>query len=157
METEAVKERIEKILEQKLLEDRSYFLVDIKLSGSNKLQVFLDSDNGGITINKCAEFSRYLERYLDEDRMLGENYTLEVSSPGMDNPLKLLRQYTKRIGSEVSVVKFDGQRVEGVLKYADELKIIVEQQLKQKQRIIGTKQYEIPFSEIKMTKLNFNF
>ena len=157
MESEAVKERVAKIIEQKLLEESEYFLVDIKLSGGNKLQVFLDADEGGITINKCAEFSRYLERFLDEEKFLGENYVLEVSSPGMNNPLKNLRQYKKRVGSDINVVKYDGQRIDGTLRYVDEDKIIVEQLVIQKRKTIGTKEHEIPFSEIKKTKLNFNF
>ena len=61
------------------------------------------------------------------------------------------------MGSEVKVVKYEGQRIDGVLKYVDKDKIIVEQPVTQKKRVVGAKEFEIPFSEIKKTELKFNF
>jgi ribosome maturation factor RimP len=82
---------------------------------------------------------------------------LEVSSPGMDNPLKVLRQYKRRLGREVIVVKTDGERVEGIMKAADENGITIEENLKSKKKIVETITLEIPFTEIKSTKLKLNF
>lgn len=137
------------------MQEPEYFLVDVKLQG-RKVSVFLEGDNG-IAIEKCVEYSRYLERHLDGEGLLGDNYILEVSSPGTENPFKLLRQYKKYIGKEVSVVKFDGIRVDGVLRSAEDDRITVETVVKMKGKPGEVKAEEIFFSEIKSTKPNLNF
>src|SRR5580698_7033622 len=121
----ALKHRLEELVEEKLTAEPDHFLVDVKIL-PGKVQVFVDADEG-IHIDTCAGISRHLEKYLDEAKPLGEKYVLEVSSPGMDNPLKVLRQYKRRIGREVIVVKTDGERIEGVMKAADETGITVEE------------------------------
>lgn len=156
---EAVIEKLEAMLDSWLEQNPDHFFVDIKILPGNKVQVFLDADDG-IKIDTCANVSRYLEQYLDEEKPLGEKYILEVSSPGMETPLKVLRQYKRRIGREVKVVKLDGERIDGVLKSADENGIVVEQEIttgKGKAKTVETKVFEIKFDEIKSTKLNFNF
>ena len=137
------------------MQEPEYFLVDLKVQGW-KVSVFLEGDNG-IPIDKCVEYSRYLERHLDGEGLLGDNYILEVSSPGTENPFRLLRQYKKYIGKEVSVVKFDGIRIDGVLRSAEEDKVTVETQVKVKGKPDETKTHEFLFSEIKSTKPNLNF
>lgn len=84
-----------------ILDRRNAFLVDVNIrfeNGSKIVQVFADTDRG-ITINECADISRDLARELDVAGPLGSSpYQLEVSSPGIDKPLKLLRQYPKNVG-----------------------------------------------------------
>lgn len=133
-----------------------HFLVEVKILPGNKVQVFMDADKG-IKIDTCAEVSRYLEEYLDEAQPLGEKYILEVSSPGMGRPIKVLRQFNRRIGSEVTVWKLDGEKLIGKLMKADENGIVIEEQTMQKKKVIDTITHEIPFVDIKSTKLNFNF
>ena len=153
---ELVIERLEALI-NKWLEDRpDHFLVEVKILPGNKVQVFMDADKG-IKIDTCAQISRYLEEYLDEEQPLGEKYILEVSSPGMGRPIKVLRQFNRRIGSELTVWKLDGEKLIGVLKEASETGIVIEEQIKQKKKIIDTVTHEIPFVDIKSTKLNFNF
>ena len=101
-----VEDKIKAYLEPKL-EAEDCFLVDLKHLPGNKLMVYLDKDSG-ITISKCVEFSRYLRHYLEEEALLGDNYSLEVSSPGADQPLKLHRQYVKNIGKELNVLLNNG-------------------------------------------------
>lgn len=156
---DAVIGKLEAMLEKWLEGNPDHFLVDIKILPGNKVQVFMDAEDG-IKIDTCAEISRYLEQYLDEEKPLGEKYILEVSSPGMETPLKVFRQYKRRVGREVSVVKTDGQRIDGVLKSVQEQGIEVEQQKttgKGKAKTVETTVVEITFDEIKSTKLNFNF
>ena len=156
---EAATRQLEGLVEAWLGEKPDHFLVDIKVLPGNKVQVFMDADDG-IKIDTCAEVSRYLEKYLDEEKPLGEKYILEVSSPGMESPLKVFRQYKRRIGREVSVLKLDGQRIDGVLKAVDEKGVSIEQQKtvgKGKAKTVETKGFEISFDEIKNTKLNFTF
>ncbi len=86
------------------------FLVDVQVRnerGGKLVQLFVDTDRG-ITIEQCSEISRELLREFDEQRFLEGNYRLEVSSPGIDRPLKLLRQYTKNIGRRFRV-KYSSQ------------------------------------------------
>lgn len=153
---ELVIERLEALINKWLEDKPDHFLVEVKILPGNKVQVFMDADKG-IKIDTCAQISRYLEEYLDEEQPLGEKYILEVSSPGMGRPIKVLRQFNRRIGSEVTVWKLDGEKLIGVLKEATDTGITIEEQIKQKKKIIDTVTHEIPFVDIKSTKLNFNF
>lgn len=150
-----VKHRLEQLVEEKISSEPDHFLVEVKLL-PGKVQVFVDADEG-IKIDTCADISRFLEKYLDEEKPLGEKYVLEVSSPGMDNPLKVLRQYKRRIGREVIVVKTDGQRIDGVLKAANDNGIEVEETIKSKNKVLETNNWQITFTDIKSTKLKLNF
>ncbi|MDX2002843.1 MAG: ribosome maturation factor [Chitinophagales bacterium] len=151
----AVKAKLEGLVNELLADRPDHFLVEVKMLPS-KLQVFVDADQG-IKVDTCAEISRYLEQYLDTEKPLGEKYVLEVSSPGMDNPLKVLRQYKRRVGREVIVVRTDGQRLEGVLQEVHEDYIVIEETIKSKKKILETNRLEIPFAAIKSTKLKLNF
>ncbi|CAN5372479.1 ribosome maturation factor RimP [soil metagenome] len=153
---EAVIEKLEGLLATWLQDKPEHFLVDIKWLPGNKIQVFLDAD-AGIKIETCVEVSRYLEKHIDEEGWLGEKYILEVSSPGMDSPLKVLRQYQRRIGGELAVVKNDGVKIEGTLKQYNEQGIELESVKMVKGKIVETNTYQIPFTEIKTAKLKFNF
>lgn len=159
---EGIQNKLEEYTKEKLAQDKQYFLVDVKIKPRKKLQVFVDGDEG-ITIDKCAEISRYLEERLDSEGIAGNDYTLEVSSPGMNNPLKVLRQYKKRIGKDVEVVLFSGEKLEGMLKDVQEDKITIEFEMSKKEKkeagIQGNakKEQEIAFEQVKSTKVKFNF
>ena len=86
------------------LEERNLFLVELKVQGKKKIEVFADSDTG-ISINECAEISKFLGGLLDEADIMSDNYTLDVSSPGMSNPLRVPRQYKRRIGRTLEILK----------------------------------------------------
>ena len=79
----------------------------------------IDGDNG-VTIDDCIELSRTVESQLDRDV---EDFALDVSSAGADQPLKLTRQFIKNIGRDLEAVTFDGEKVEGELVAADEASI----------------------------------
>ncbi|PSR03846.1 MAG: hypothetical protein BRD50_05070 [Bacteroidetes bacterium SW_11_45_7] len=159
--TEGIQQRLEELAREKLAEDEQYFLVDVKVKPKKKLQVFVDGDNG-ITIDKCAEISRSLEKELDEEGIAGNDYVLEVSSPGMNNPLKVLRQYKRRIGNEVEVVLYTGEKLEGILRSAEENHIALEVPMSKKEKKQAgfkgeaTQQRDISFEEIKSTKIKYN-
>jgi ribosome maturation factor RimP len=153
---EAVIEKLEGLLAEWLVNMPDHFLVDIKLLTGNKVQVFLDAEKG-IKIETCVEVSRYLEKHIDENGWLGEKYILEVSSPGMDTPLKVARQYQRRIGQELSVVKLDGVKIEGILKRFDDKELELEAVKMVKGKVVETNLYQIPFVDIKNAKLKFNF
>ncbi|MBK8443990.1 MAG: ribosome maturation factor RimP [Sphingobacteriales bacterium] len=105
-------QRITDALAQRLA-NTDKFLVEVKSSG-RKIQVFLDSDTF-VSIDDCADISRFLEQILETERLVPENYVLEVSSAGADMPLRLARQFQKHIGQAVEVLLNDGIKIEGLL------------------------------------------
>ena len=112
--------KIEELLKQKF-EDPEWsdcFLLEISISPSRKVEITCDSDTG-FTFEKCQKLSRTVENYLDTEGVLGEDYTLEVSSPGVTNPLVLPRQYPKHIGRTLQVKDTEGVEYEGELIAAD--------------------------------------
>jgi ribosome maturation factor RimP len=139
-------EEIRRMAEPQLADGQ--FIVDIIVSdrkGPKKVLVILDGDNG-VSIDDCAEMSRHLSKLLDESTLIDENYMLEVSTPGLDQPLKLKRQYQKNIGRGLKV-KLHERVLEGTLTAVVDDKIILVQETgsgKKKE----TKTIEVPFSEI---------
>jgi ribosome maturation factor RimP len=117
--------------------------------------IIIDGDQG-VTIDDCAELSRKLSKEFDDRAYFGEdNYLLEVSTPGLDHPLKLKRQYFKNTGRNVKVVRKENT-TEGKLKEVTDEKIILVQETgtgKKKE----TKEIEIPFSEIEKTFVTVSF
>lgn len=124
------------------------FVVDVLVSKKIPKRVLITVDGDqGITIDDCAELSRKLSKDFDEQAYFGDdNYMLEVSTPGIDQPLKLKRQYYKNIGRSLRVKGLE-QITEGKLKEVTEHQIVLEQE-------VGTgkkkeiKEVTIPFSEI---------
>lgn len=104
------KEKVEAIL-QSFIDSEKEFVVDVSVAAGNRIQVLLDSDDA-ITIERCAEVSREIEKHLDRDT---EDFELEVSSAGLSAPLKMLRQYKKNIGRSLDVVLIDGTKYTGEL------------------------------------------
>jgi ribosome maturation factor RimP len=162
MSTETI-EIIEKMIGALLAEHPDYFLVEVRIKPTNNVKVYLDGD-AGISIEKCIMFNRALYKQLEETALFpADDFSLEVSSPGLDEPLKLFRQYRKNIGREVEVLLNDLTRVEGKLTDAAEDAIIVEETkgkavkgrpASKKQQII---QHNIPFGNIKSTKIQIVF
>ncbi len=107
--------------------DPEYFLVEVKIRPTSNIKVFLDGD-AGISIEKCVQYNRALYKKIEEAELFpGGDFSLEVSSPGLDEPLKLFRQYRKNLGRPVEVVLLDGTRREGVLREVSQDGIIVEE------------------------------
>lgn len=149
-----MEEKIAKKTES-LLENNSFFLVDVLITGgthNQKVKVLLDGDQG-ITIDDCAKVSRSLSGWMDEENLFSGKYTLEVSSPGVDHPLKLHRQYHKNIGRNVKAYLAGGSEIQGLLKAVNESGIEVEQTLKKKEK----KTVVIPFENLDKIKVLISF
>lgn len=151
------KEAIEKLIAEKI-EPTTQFVVDLQVTPSNQITVLLDSDTS-TSIEDCIAVSRHIESNLDREQ---EDFELKVSSPGLDQPLKVLRQYRKNIGRHVVVKTEDEQKIQGELKSVDDNLITVE--TRTKERIEGRKakrwverQHQIPFENIKETKVVISF
>lgn len=142
---------------QDLLHDTpDIFLVDVRIKPINNIKVALDAD-AGISIEKCVSFNRRLYKQLEEAAMYPEgDFSLEVSSPGLDEPLKMYRQYLKNISRGVEVTLLDGMLIEGVLMAVNENEIAVEE-TKGKNKKKEVVQHTIPFTNIKSTKIQIKF
>lgn len=134
-----------------------HFLVEIRLLPKNKLQVIADADTG-ITINTCAAINRALQKTLEQEKWLGDDYEIEVSSPGIDSPLKVLRQYKRRIGKEMEIQLNNGSKHCGILLEANDqqIKLGIKKNGK-KTHELETEHLIIPFTHIKYAKLILKF
>jgi len=98
-------EQIEKLV-QPILDDLGLELVDLIYQRENRgwlLRFFLDRETGGITLDDCAEASREISAILDVEDIIATAYNLEVSSPGLDRPLKKARDFERFAGQQVKV------------------------------------------------------
>jgi ribosome maturation factor RimP len=132
------------------------FLVEVKIKPTNNIKVFIDGDQG-ISIEKLVQYNRKLYKEIEETNMFPNgDFSLEVSSPGLDEPLKLFRQYVKNIGRFVEITEMDGSKKEGKLISATEQEITVEE-IKGKGKKQEIVQHTIPFESIKTTKIQIKF
>ncbi|MFA6924466.1 MAG: ribosome assembly cofactor RimP [Bacteroidales bacterium] len=145
-------ENVKNIIEEKIKESDK-FIVDVKISSNNKILISLDSVQN-ITIGECAEISRFIETKLNRDN---EDFELEVSSPGLNQPFKVFRQYLKNINKDVSVVGYDGIKRTGKLLKADENGIEIQVMKKQAKNKFSTETQNIPYKLIKETKSFIKF
>ncbi len=100
------------------LTDNGLFLVDIEISKENDITIAIESREGDVKIDNCIDIDRIVSGVFDRDV---EDYSLTVTSAGLDQPFKVLEQYLKFVGSEVEVVVKGGGKVKGILSKADEL------------------------------------
>ncbi len=148
------KEKIQTIVDQILSDDM--FIVGVTVGSGNAITVSIDSDSG-ISIDKCVEISRHIEQNLDRN---SEDFSLEVSSPGLSQPLRVLRQYYKNIGQKIEVVTTSNEKMEGILKSVNSKGFELE--VKTKEKINGTKvqlsrSVLYSFEQIKTVKLVISF
>ncbi len=156
MNTEQQIQIIEQKIHSLIETDPGSFLVEVKIRPGNNVKVFVDADNG-VSIDKLVQYNRKLYKEIEESSLFpGGDFSLEVSSPGLDEPLKMHRQYLKNIGRNVEVILKDGVKKEGKLLDATETYIIIEEskgQGKKKELV----QQTLPFDDIKTTKIQIKF
>ncbi len=144
-------EDLRKSIEQ-YLQDSDIYIVDIKIKAGNNITVLIDRDTD-INIDDCIALTRFIESKYDRD---ADDYHLTVSSPGVGQPLRLLRQYNKVIGKEVEIQFSDKSNLKGTLVAADNEKITVKLVSKVKKEV--TEQLrEIPYSELTSVKEVISF
>jgi len=147
---DTIKQKVEDLIS----DDASLYMVDVILKGNKggqKLIVLIDGDNG-LDIDKCAEVSRKLGLQIEEENLIDTSYTLEVSSPGLDMPLKLERQYQKNIGRNLKIENKEGQQEKGKLIEVKKEGISIEIQKGKKKEV-----KEIDFKEINRTFVEVSF
>ena len=151
---------IEDFVNAQLKGSEDVFLVEVKVIPGNNIKVFLDADKG-ITIDKCIKINRALYNQIEEsDTFPNGDFSLEVSSAGVDEPLKLHRQYKKNIGRTIEVTMNDGTKKEGKLTDVNEEDIIIEEKTALKKKAPDNnraKTTNILFNQVKHTKVLVTF
>ncbi|MBS7565851.1 ribosome assembly cofactor RimP [Mucilaginibacter sp. Bleaf8] len=151
-----VEKRVTELVEQKLTEKPNVFLVSVKMHSQGRLVILIDGDNG-LDVGDCAEVSRFVGHYLEEENVLTDAYTLEVSSPGIDAPLTLPRQFLKNIGRQVSIKLTDGSKREGKLLALTANHVQIEEKIKPKGKKAELIESNIPSEDIVETKVLISF
>lgn len=148
-----MEQEIRNIVEEFIQENPELFLVDILLkgfAGNQKLLIFIDGDNG-ISIDHCSKLSRKVGAILEEREMMDGKYFLEVSSPGLEHPIKLKRQYEKNVGRMLEVEAKDGRKVKGKLVKVEDDLVALETSDS------AENQLNMNFSEIIQSKIEVSF
>jgi ribosome maturation factor RimP len=169
MNSEATIQALEQKMKALISAEPDLFLVEVKIKPTNNIKIFIDGDQG-VSIEKLVHYNRKLYRQIEEEGMFPDgNFSLEVSSPGLDEPIKLHRQYLKNIGRFVEVLTNESDKKEGKLLAVSENDITIEEHKvhfngknkKINRQAKGMKKelvtYTIPFNNIKSTKIQIKF
>lgn len=111
--------KVEQLIQDFLNTREDLYLVDLKISAGNDVVVILDGDTS-LSLQDCLDASRAIEFNLDRESV---DFSLQVMSAGLSEPLKLPRQYRKNIGRNLEIITNEEEKVEGELLSADEEKI----------------------------------
>lgn len=137
-----------------LLEGSDMFIVSIKNKPTNNIKLYLDADSG-LSIEKSAKVNRALYKLIEEQELFPDgDFSLEVSSPGIDEPLVSDRQYKKNVGRKVAVTLNDETEKVGLLKEVGDSSMVIEVKLPKKQ---GVESVTIPLADVKKTVVQISF
>ncbi|HEX4887012.1 MAG TPA: ribosome assembly cofactor RimP [Luteibaculaceae bacterium] len=150
-------ERVKELIDERIA-GTELFLVELRISAANHIAVEIDGMQG-VSVQDCLSVSRQIEGNLDREI---EDYSLEVSSPGLDKPLRMPKQYIKNLGRKVKVMALDGREVEGELVNADDLGFEVSTTEKKKvegsnKKVLVTESHPFTYDQIKSTHIIISF
>lgn len=156
MDKESVIHTVTTAISAILADQPEHFLVEVKIKPTNNIKVYIDGD-GGVGIDDLVKYNRSLYKVLEDKALFPEgDYSLEVSSAGLDEPLKMQRQYQKNIGRDVEVTLLEGSKIEGRLLQVSDNEISVEEK-KGKGKKMETINHTFSFSGIKATHVLIKF
>lgn len=152
---------VEKILIETLVKERleeRQFIVGISVSESNRIDIIIDGYDG-LTIDDCIAVSRHVEHNLDRE---AEDFSLQVSSPGLTEKFKVTEQYIKYIGKPILVVTQNDEELQGVILRADNNGFVLETSVMEKpegskKKILVVKEHNFKYEEIKSAKAVISF
>lgn len=147
------KEQIVELTET-FLKDSANYLIDVNVRSGNRISIFIENDEH-VSIKDCVALSKFVESQLDREK---QDFELEVSSPGIDSPFRLERQYIKYVGKEVEILMLNGEKFLGELLGIDSLNIqflpLKKGQQKKTDQPINIKESKLVLiSEVKETRL----
>lgn len=153
-----MREKVEELLGNAMEKNKSLFLIDLKISADNQITVILDGDQG-VTVEDCVMVSREIEHNLDRENL---DFSLEVMSAGVSEPLSMPRQYLKNLGRILKIKKVNGENIEGELIAADDQGCTLtwtEREPKPvgKGKITVQKEVVLPYQDIKEAKVMITF
>lgn len=154
--TMQVEKRVRALVEEKIADRPELFLVAVKMLPNNKLIIHVDGDQG-ISIQDCVAISRHVGFHLEEENAIETAYNLEVSSPGVGEPLVLNRQYAKNVGRTLAVKLTDGAIKEGKLIEVTDNDITIEEAVKEKGKKVQMVTSQIALNDITETKVLISF
>ena len=117
---------------------RGLYLVDVTISKDNDVEVTIESEEGKVELEDCVAISRYFETQFNREV---EDYSLTVTSAGLDQPFKVFKQFEKAVGKKVEVQLKGGKKMVAVLEAADQESITLK--YSQKEAVEGKKKKEI--------------
>lgn len=152
------RELIQNHLSEFLAQREDLFLVDLKISPSDDITVILDGDQG-VSIQDCLDASRAIEFNMDRE---AHDFSLQVMSAGLSEPLVLPRQYKKNIGREIEILTNEDKKISGALTAADDEKITLTFHYRKakavgKGKVDVTEERQIPLKEIKKALVQVKF
>lgn len=151
-----IEDRVRELVEEKIADRADLFIVRIKMHNNGLLEILMDGDNG-IAIEDCVQISRHVGFHLEEEDVIDRAYRLEISSPGIDTPLLLHRQYQKNIGRSVRIKAFEGEKREGKLIAVNDKSIVIEEVKKENGKKAVVQEAEIPLDNITEIKVLISF
>lgn len=152
-----LKEKVEKLAEKVFEENKSLFLISLEVNANNHIKIVIDGDEG-VSVNDCIMVSRAIEHNLDRDE---EDFSLEVTSAGVSEPLTMARQYKKNIGRKLKV-KTAEDKFEGELVSATDEDIKLSWKSREpkpvgKGKVTVQKEAVLPYSDILEAKVKITF
>lgn len=156
MDKATIEKKVRELAEDKLKERTDLFIVSIKSNAQNHITLLLDGDNG-IGIHDCALISRHIAHHLEEENFIDTAYTLDVSSPGIETPLILDRQYHKNIGRNLEIKLTDNQIINGKLTAVFEEKLQLSITIKEKDKKGKEENIEIAKADIVKSVVKISF
>jgi ribosome maturation factor RimP len=147
---------LEQLIDEQIAGYPDVFLVSVKIKPTNNIKVYLDADSG-LPIDICVKINRALYKQIEERAWYPEgDFSLEVSSPGIDEPLRLTRQFQKNVGRPVEVILLDESKQEGDLLAVTEEQITIRVTTGKGKKAV-TQDVDIPRENIKQTKVLIRF
>lgn len=153
-----MREKVAELLENALEENKSLFLIDLNISEDNQIRVILDGDKG-VTVEDCIAVSRAIEHNLDREEY---DFSLEVMSAGVSEPLTWPRQYKKNIGRNLKIKTKNGEKLEGELTAATEDSFTLTWSAREpkpvgKGKVTVQKEATLPYKDIMEAKVMITF
>ncbi len=153
-----MREKVAHLLEKALEENKSLFLIDLTITEDNQIRVIIDGDQG-VTVDDCIAISRAIEHNLDREEV---DFSLEVMSAGVSEPLSLPRQFKKNIGRNLKVKTTNNEKIEGELIAANEENCTLTWTTREpkpvgKGKISVQKEATLPYKEIMEAKVMITF
>ena len=152
-----MQQEVEKLLNEALAEKPHLFLIDLSITGANQIRVIIDGDNG-VSVQDCMDVSRAIEHNLDREE---QDFSLEVLSAGVSEPLTMVRQYKKNVGRSLQL-RTENDTIEGELTEVTEDAVTLKWKAREpkpvgKGKVTVKKEATVPYNDIVEAKVMIKF